>query len=150
MRVKRKFVENNMEVRIKKVMDGACLPQKAHAQDAGFDLMACKVERVGFDEIVCHTGLAFEIPDGYVGLLFPRSSIARTAMMLKNSVGVLDSCYRGEVTFKFRQLDNGDTYNAGDKIGQIIIMPYPEIVFVESDNLSETERGSGCYGSTGR
>ena len=126
------------------------MPQKAHAQDAGFDLRACKVERIGFDKIVCHTGLAFEIPDGYVGLLFPRSSIARTAMMLKNSVGVLDSCYRGEVTFKFRQLDNGDTYNAGDKIGQIIIMPYPEIVFVESDNLSETERGSGGYGSTGR
>ena len=150
MRVKHKFGENNMKVRIKKVMDGACLPQKAHTQDAGFDLRACKVERIGLDEIVCHTGLAFEIPDGYVGLLFPRSSIARTAMMLKNSVGVLDSCYRGEVTFKFRQLDNGDTYNAGDKIGQIIIMPYPEIVFVESDNLSETERGSGGYGSTGR
>ena len=92
-----------MEVRIKKVMDGAVMPTKAHAADAGFDLRACKVERVGFDEIVCHTGLAFEVPDGYVGLLFPRSSIARTAMMLKNSVGVLDSCYRGEVTFKCRR-----------------------------------------------
>lgn len=139
-----------MEVKVKKVIDCAVMPTKAHAADAGFDLRACKVKRVGFDEIVCHTGLAFEIPDGHVGLLFPRSSIARTAMMLKNSVGVLDSCYRGEVTFKFRQLDNGDTYNVGDKIGQIIIMPYPEIVFVESDNLSDTERGSGGYGSTGR
>lgn len=71
-------------------------------------------------------------------------------MMLKNSVGVLDSCYRGEVTFKFRQLDNGDTYNVGDKIGQIIIMPYPEIEFEETDSLSESDRGTGGYGSTGR
>ena len=98
-----------MEVRIKKVMDGAVMPTKAHAQDAGFDLVACKVERNGFNEIVCHTGWAFEIPDGHFGLLFPRSSIAKYPIMLKNSVGVLDSNYRGEVTFKFRQMENGDT-----------------------------------------
>ena len=139
-----------MEVRIKKVMDGAVMPTKAHAQDAGFDLVACRVECNGFNEIVCHTGLAFEIPDGHFGLLFPRSSIAKYPIMLKNSVGVLDSNYRGEVTFKFRQMENGDTYHVGDRIGQIIILPYPEIKFVESEELSDTERGSGGYGSTGR
>ncbi len=130
-------------------MEGAVMPAKAHAQDAGFDLTACGIELKG-SEVICHTGLAFEIPDGYVGLLFPRSSIAKTGMMLKNSVGVLDSCYRGEVTFKFRRLDDGKTYEAGDRIGQIIILPYPEINFVESEELSDTERGSGGYGSTGR
>ena len=138
-----------MEVKIKKMMPGASIPVKAHEGDAGFDLSACAVVKNN-DEIVCHTGLAFEIPAGYVGLLFPRSSIAKTAMMLKNSVGVLDSCYRGEVTFKFRVLDRGDVYRVGDKIGQIIIMPYPAIDFVEVEKLSETDRGEGGYGSTGR
>lgn len=139
-----------MDVRIKKTMPDAVIPAKAHGGDAGFDLFAASVERTVYDEIVCHTGLAFEIPDGYVGLLFPRSSIAGKPLMLKNSVGVLDSCYRGEVTFKFRQISDGDIYRRGDKVGQIIIMPYPEINFIESDELSETERGEGGYGSTGR
>lgn len=131
-------------------MPDAVIPVKAHSGDAGFDLFAASVERTAYDEVVCHTGLAFEIPEGHVGLLFPRSSIASKPLVLKNSVGVLDSCYRGEVTFKFRQIENGEIYRRGDKIGQIIIMPYPEIGFIESDELSETARGDGGYGSTGR
>ena len=139
-----------MEVKIKKTMPDAVIPAKAHEGDAGFDLYAASVERTVYDEIVCHTGLAFEIPDGHVGLLFPRSSIAGKPLTLKNSVGVLDSCYRGEVTFKFRQVGNGDVYRRGDRIGQIIIIPYPEVKFVECDELNDTERGEGGYGSTGR
>lgn len=139
-----------MLVKFKKVMDGAVKPKKAHSQDAGFDLVACKVEWNG-NEVTCHTGLAFEIPEGHVGLLFPRSSIARTGMMLKNSVGVLDSCYRGEVTFKFICMpDGGASYSEGDRIGQLIIIPYPEIEFEEADSFSETDRSTGGYGSTGR
>lgn len=139
-----------MLVKFKKVMDGAFEPKKAHSQDAGFDLVACKIEWNGNEE-VCHTGLAFEIPDGHMGLLFPRRSIAKTGMMLKNSVGVLDSCDRGEVTFTFSCLpDGGVSYSEGDRVGQLIIIPYPEIEFEEVESLSDSDRGTGGYGSIGR
>ena len=139
-----------MKVKIKKLNENAVIPSYSKQGDAGLDLTATSMTIDEYGNIVYGTGLAFEIPDGHFGLLFPRSSIAKYPIMLKNSVGVLDSNYRGEVTFKFRQMENGDTYHVGDRIGQIIILPYPEIKFVESEELSDTERGSGGYGSTGR
>lgn len=104
---------------------------------------------------VCYgTNRAFEIPQGYVGLLFPRSSNANKDLLLSNSVGVLDSGYRGEVMFKFKYNssleDRMKSYQVGDRIGQLIIIPYPTIEFVESEELSESERGYGSYGSTGK
>ena len=154
-----------MKVRIKKLNESAVIPHKAHATDAGFDLVATSFH---YDENGCAvygTGLAFEIPKGYVGLLFPRSSNAKMDLTLTNSVGVIDSGYRGEVMLKFKPslYWGGDAhipmarhaltnyiYEVGDRIGQLIIIPYPEIEFIESNELSDSERGTGGYGSTGK
>lgn len=146
---------DKMKVRIKKLNEKAVIPTKAHATDAGFDLY-CTSREVNWEkrQLVCHTGLAFEIPEGYVGLLFPRSSVSNKPLMMANSVGVVDSCYRGEVTAKFNITDTRQSafshYQEGDRIAQMIIIPYPEIEFEEADSLSESDRGTGGYGSTGR
>lgn len=152
-----KFLEliDKMKVRIKKLNDNAVMPSKAHAADAGFDLY-CTSKEIDWTkrQIVCHTGLAFEIPEGYVGLIFPRSSVSNKPLMMANSVGVVDSCYRGEVTAKFNITDTRQSafshYQEGDRIAQMIIIPYPAIEFEEADSLSESDRGTGGYGSTGR
>lgn len=146
---------DKMKVRIKKLNDNAVMPTKAHATDAGFDLY-CTSKEIDWmkRQIVCHTGLAFEIPEGHVGLIFPRSSVSNKPLMMANSVGVVDSCYRGEVTAKFNITDTRQSafshYQEGDRIAQMIIIPYPEIEFEETDSLSESDRGTGGYGSTGR
>lgn len=151
-----------MKVRIKRLYEDAKLPTKAHDDDAGFDLYAHSKSFDDEGNVVYGVGVAFEIPKGYVGLLFPRSSNAKKDLLLSNSVGVLDSGYRGEVLFKFKPsmvfyegrpthaFSKNIIYEIGDRIGQIIIMPYPEVEFVEVDELSETERGAGSYGSSGR
>ena len=139
-----------MEVKIKKLHSNAIIPTYSKAGDAGLDLTAIKVERDEHCNYVYHTGLAIEIPQGYVGLIFPRSSISKTDMSLRNSVGVIDSGYRGEIIFKFNcNVINRTIYHEGDRVGQLIIMPYPHITLVETDELSGTERGIGGFGSTG-
>lgn len=160
-----------MKVKIKKLNPNAVIPSYALDGDAGMDLTAVSKTEDEYGNIVYGTGLAFEIPKGCVGLLFPRSSNAKKDLALSNAVGVLDSTYRGEVTLKFkRQLkivekeidrtaysnivesdfDQYASYECGDRIGQIIIFPYPTIEFEEVDELSETERGRGGFGSTGK
>lgn len=142
-----------MKVKIKKLDDMAVLPYYATDGAAGMDLTATSKEYDSNGCVVYGTSLAFEIPKGYVGLLFPRSSNAKKNLILSNSVGVLDSDYRGEVFFKFKPLCSeyeGEQYQIGDKIGQIVILPYPYIEFEFADELSETTRGVGGYGSTGR
>lgn len=140
-----------MKVKIKRLHKDAVIPQYSREGDAGLDMTAT---RMCFDDDgnVCYgTGLAFEIPKGYVGLLFPRSSNAKKDLLLSNSVGVLDSCFRGEVMLKYKtQVQGKNIYSVGDRIGQIIILPYPTIEFEEVDELSETERGVGGFGSTGK
>lgn len=139
-----------MKVRIKKLVKEAVVPKYAKPGDAGMDLTATSKFNDEFGCVVYGTGLAFEIPTGYVGLLFPRSSNAKKDLLLSNSVGVIDSGYRGEVMFKFKTTDiNGCQYEIGDRIGQIIIMPFPQIEFVEANELSTTERGEGGFGHTG-
>ena len=95
-----------------------------------------------------------EIPDGHVGLIYPRSSVSKTPHSLRNHVGVIDSGYRGEIVFKFGWVESSsnsvEIYNAGDRIGQIIIMPYPKVEFIEVDELSTSDRGVGGFGSTGQ
>lgn len=140
-----------MKVNIKKLDEKAVIPSYSKDGDAGMDLTATSVSVDEYGKVVYGTGLAFEIPKGYVGLLFPRSSNAKKDLLLTNSVGVLDSGYRGEVTFKFLPTkQGGECYAVGDRIGQVIILPYPYIEFEVTDNLSETERGNGGYGSTGK
>jgi dUTP pyrophosphatase len=142
-----------MEVKIKKLVKTAITPKYAKDGDAGMDLTATS-KWYDDDNNVCYgTGIAMEIPKGYVGLVFPRSSNAKQDLILSNSVGVIDSGYRGEIKFKFKLVEDrhlAKDYNIGDRVGQIIIMPYPIIEFVEVDELSETERGKGGYGSSGK
>ena len=144
-----------MEVKFKKLSDKAVTPTYAHDGDAGLDLTATgihsEINECGQFVIVYHTGLAFEIPKGYVGLIFPRSSIAKKSLTLTNCVGVIDSNYRGEVLAKFKNT-TGDSvpavYPIGAKFAQLIIMPYPIVSLIESDELSSTERGEGGFGSS--
>lgn len=144
--------KDGLKVKIKKLHPDAVIPTKAHASDAGFDLTAVwsgwdnanKVFEYGF-------GLSFEIPEGFVGLIFPRSSIFRKDLFLTNCVGVIDSGYRGEVSAKFKSTTGRipDSYNVGERVAQMIIMPIPQVTFVEVKELSDTDRGTGGYGSTG-
>lgn len=190
-----------MKVKIKKLHPDAVIPKKAHATDAGFDLVATSRVFAADGTATYGTGLAFEIPEGHVGLLFPRSSIYKQDQMQTNCVGVLDAGYRNEVFFKFKptliyadnpeiiphkatrpdQHDGTDqvdastqqvtfygrnkrypdvsfgcepfpfrAYEVGERIGQLIIIPYPEIEFEEAEELSDSERGQGGFGSTGK
>ena len=140
-----------MKVKIKRLNENAIIPRYAKEGDAGLDLTATSVAEDDKGNIVYGTGIAVEIPKGYVGLVFPRSSIANKSLTLTNSVGVIDSGYRGEIMFKFKNFDDYvSIYKVGERIGQLIIMPYPTIEFEEVDKLSETERGTGGYGSSGK
>lgn len=140
-----------MFVKIKKLHNNAVVPQYAKAGDAGMDLVATEVtDGYGFS-VTYGTGLAMEIPEGYVGLVFPRSSIRKYDLSLTNCVGVIDSGYRGEIQATFRKEAGipSKRYDVGDKIAQMIILPYPSIQFIETDELSDTDRGAGGFGSTG-
>ena len=150
-----------MKVKVKKLNENAVIPIYAKSGDAGLDLTATSKFFDAYGNICYGCGLAFEIPQGYVGLVFPRSSVSKKQISLSNAVGVIDSGYRGEVVMKFKPslaLDSGQcvteihtygNYNVGDRVAQMIIMPYPNIELEESDELSETERNDGGYGSTG-
>jgi dUTP pyrophosphatase len=175
-----------MQVKIKRLSENAVVPTYGKPGDAGMDLTATTMHFDAEGNVVYGTGMAFEIPEGYVGLLFPRSSNAKKDLLLTNSVGVIDSGYRGEVSFKFKPaaffaddawaepgtigndsetfdytiLPKGQNqdhhgyepqfYKVGERVGQIIIMPYPQVTFEEVSELSSTERGEGAFGSTGK
>lgn len=142
-----------MIVKIKKLHENAVIPAYAKPGDAGLDLTATSVVTDEYGNVVYGTGLAIEIPYGYAGLLFPRSSNSKTDLYLTNHVGVVDSGYRGEIMFKYRPLDgilNSKIYQVGERVGQIVILPYPAVSFEEVEQLSDTERGEGGYGSTGK
>lgn len=136
-----------MEVKIMKISETAIIPKYAKVGDAGLDLTATTISK-SEDIVTYGTGLAIEIPKGYVGLLFPRSSIYKTGLNLCNSVGVIDSGFRGEITLKFDCKNVIKQYTVGHRIGQIVIIPYPNVEFVEVGELSKTERGEQGYGST--
>lgn len=142
-----------MHVNIKKLHKDAVIPKYAKDGDAGLDLTAISSKTDEYGNVVYGTGLAIEIPKGYVGLIFPRSSISKTVLSLCNSVGVIDSGYRGEIMLKYRvasRQENRFVYSIGERIGQLIIMPYPKVELVEVDELSDTERGENGFGSTGQ
>ena len=138
-----------MNVNIKKLHPDAVIPRYAKRGDAGLDLTAVDVIADGAT-LTYKTGLAVEIPPWHVGLLFPRSSVYKTGQTLTNCVGVIDSGYRGEIMLKYTLSPYQREYDIGDRVGQLIIMPYPKIHFVEVENLTPTDRGEGGYGSTGR
>lgn len=143
-----------MELKIKRLTEDAILPIRAHKGDAGIDLTCTtitqEINECGQLIIVYHTGLAMEIPEGYVGLLFPRSSIANKSLSLTNSVGVIDSGYRGEVMAKMRSTTDvvPAIYKPGERFAQLVIVPIPEVEITEVAELSETDRGEDGFGST--
>lgn len=148
-----------MNVKIKKLHEGAVIPAYAKPGDAGLDLVATSYEYK--ENIDCHvygTGLAVEIPEGYVGLIYPRSSNRKTDAYMCNHVGVIDSGYRGEVMLSFKNRDKNvdctieqltKPYEVGNRVAQLIIMPYPKIKFIEVDELSSSDRGEAGHGSSG-
>jgi dUTP pyrophosphatase len=176
-----------MKVKIKRLHTDAIIPSYATQGDAGMDMTAVTayIDESGLF-IEYGTGISVEIPEGYVGLLFPRSSLSKTSLILANHVGVVDSGYRGEIKFRFKELNmrlqkmdssilkilqedrkrknlplltgpsensiwvaSETAYYIGDRIGQLIIVPYPLIEFEEVEELTDSQRGSGAYGSTG-
>lgn len=140
-----------MRVGIKKLHPNAVTPSYANPGDAGMDLTAVEIINDEGFQVTYKTGIAFEIPLGYVGLIFPRSSVRNQQIILSNCVGVIDSGYRGEIQFTFNKLAGipSKRYEVGDRVGQIIIMPIPQIELVELDDLSGSERGEGGFGSSG-
>ena len=143
-----------MQVKIKKVNSLAQIPSYAKDGDAGMDLIATSIISETDTQITYGLGVVLEIPKGFVGLVFPRSSIRKTRLQLSNSVGVIDSGYRGELQATFNKINNNSVsendYKVGDRVAQIMIIPHPPIEFEEADELSDTERGEGGFGSTGK
>lgn len=136
-----------VKIKIKKLREDAIVPQYAHHGDAGMDIVAVS-KRVTGKFVEYGTGLAFEIPEDYVLLVFPRSSVSNKDLMMANSVGVLDSGYRGELFIRFQNLGE-EHYEIGERIGQVILIPYPRMEVEEVEELSESSRGDGGFGSTG-
>ena len=141
-----------MRVRIKKLNPNAVIPKYAKDNDAGLDLVATTIKENTTFQITYGLGIALEIPDGFVGLIFPRSSIRNTELILSNSVGVVDAGYRGELQATFNKSNGLDSiaYKVGDRVCQLIIIPHPIIEFKEVEELNNTERGEGGFGSTGK
>lgn len=141
-----------MELKFRKLHMSAVLPQHSKPGDAGLDLTVTMIIDQG-EKVKHNYGLAVEIPEGYVGLLFPRSSIHKNVERLSNSVGVIDSGYRGEIMAVFDVNPENifdDLYTEGQRSAQLIVVPYATCETVWADELSQTERGSGGYGSTGK
>ncbi len=140
-----------MQVRFKKLYPYAVIPSYATTGDAGLDMVAVDLSDTP-EQVTYYTGIAVEIPEGHVGLLFPRSSIRKYQLALSNSVGVVDSGYRGEIQFTFNKTSGPASfkYKTGERIGQLVILPYPSIEAIEATELSDSERGEGGFGSTGK
>lgn len=143
------MIGRKMNVRL---FDGAELPRYAHEGDAGLDLRITNdvTLRPG-ERATVGTGVAVEIPQGCVGLVFPRSGLAsKHGITLSNSVGVIDSGYRGEIgATLLNQSDETTTLDAGTRVCQLIVMPFVPCELVPCDELTETERGADGFGSTG-
>lgn len=135
-----------MKLKIK-LAEGATLPSKAHSEDAGFDLTATSMKYHN-NFVEYGTGVFLEIPDGHMGLIFPRSSISKYQLSMCNSVGVIDSNYRGELMIRFTSLGSLH-YKTGDRIGQLVIIPIPAVELEQVDSLDDTERSEGGFGSSG-
>lgn len=152
VKVLEKCKKTKNSLKFKKLKDNAVVPTQANPGDAGFDLTAITKEWDGDLDILTYgTGLAVEIPEGHVGLLFPRSSVYKTGLSLANCVGVIDSGYRGEIMLKYyigqRPKRN---FNEGERVGQLVVMPYAALTAIEASELSETKRGVGGFGSSGK
>lgn len=137
-----------MNIKIKKLSKDAVIPSYAKIGDAALDLTAVSISYTN-SYVEYGTGLAIEIPEGFAGFVFPRSSISNYDLNLCNSVGVIDSNYRGEIKLRFKTVYNQKVYNIGDRIGQLIIMPIHKIELELTEELNDSIRGSSGFGSSG-
>lgn len=159
-----------MEIKIKRLTHTALIPTKAHASDACFDLYLDAPDAIyhewnGGVEVktargikirphetaVLHTGIAMETPIGYYAAIYARSSLGKQGLRPANCVGIIDAAYRGEVFVAlYNDSDETRIVCHGDRIAQMAILPVLDVKLVEADKLSETERGNGCFGSSGK
>lgn len=142
-----------MQIKFKKLRPNAKAPSFAKDGDAGADLTVATSQWVNENKIRYFFGIAVEIPRGFVGLIFPRSSLHKTGMLLSNCVGVIDSGYRGEITAVFHVgqfHEEAPIYSEGERACQLVIVEIPTVEYVQANSLSDTERGTGGYGSSGR
>lgn len=152
---KRNKMSKKVKIFVKKLNEAAKLPLRAHPSDAGADVFATSKRYIDLDnDIVSYgTGIALAIPDGYWVDLRARSSVYKTGQFLANGVGTIDSGYRGEIMAVFYANHiKVSSYNIGDKIAQLVVMPNVspmDVEFVEVDELPDSERGEGGFGSTG-
>jgi dUTP pyrophosphatase len=149
------FSSKGMVVKFKKLLPNAVTPKYSKEGDAGMDLTITSIISETTTDVTYGFGIALEIPKGFVGLVFPRSSVRKYDLSLTNCVGVIDSGYRGEIQATFKKTNwlkgnDSEKYEVGDRGAQIMLLAYPQIDFVETDNLSETSRGDGGFGSTGK
>ncbi len=143
-----------MKVNIKKLNENAIIPTYGTEFSAGADLYNLPGDAVSIpahSTVLLHTGLAIEIPDGYVGLIFARSGLAsKRGLAPANKVGVIDSDYRGEwMVAMHNHTDEERTVDGGERIAQMVIVPFIKADFDLVNELSETDRGAGGFGSTG-
>ena len=138
-------------VKVKKLNSNAVIPSYSKVGDAGMDLTITSIIENTTFSVSYGFGIAIEIPQNFVGLIFPRSSVRNQDLILSNCVGVIDSGYRGEIQATFKKTNGLDSikYKVGERGAQIIILPYPTIYMTEVPELSNTERGTGGFGSTG-
>lgn len=145
-----------MELKVKKLTLDAIIPTYATDGSGCFDIYSTTAGDV-FEDLTFDTGLSFEIPQGFVMLVFSRSGHGfKSGIRLANCVGVIDSDYRGELKVKLTNDSSNKTsrlnwltVNKGDRIAQALVIPYPQVQFIEVDELTSTERGVGGFGSTG-
>ena len=144
-----------MTVKIKKLDEKAITPTYGTEYSAGADLYALSAAPItigGGETVLIHTGISMEIPEGYVGLVFARSGLAtKKNLAPANKVGVIDSDYRGEIMVALHNHGASEqTVEGGERIAQIAIVPFLKAEFNECDELSDTLRGAGGFGSTGK
>lgn len=139
-----------MKIRFKKLSENAVMPKKAHKADAGFDLTATQDYIINENgRVLIDTGIAVEIPNGYFGMVTGRSGNT-IRYGLVGQLGIIDSGYTGSIgVMLFNTTKFEKRIRKGERVGQLIIMPAPEVEFEEADKLSESDRGTGGYGSTG-
>ncbi|HJZ36389.1 MAG TPA: dUTP diphosphatase [Solirubrobacterales bacterium] len=143
-----------MDLRVAKLKDNAVIPTRAHPGDAGLDLYSTEIAHLGPGERwSVGTGIALEIPEGHAGLVLPRSGLAREhGIALVNAPGLIDAGYRGEVRVLLLNTDPAETVRieAGARIAQLVVTPVAIAAPVEVTELSDTARGEGGFGSSGR
>jgi dUTP pyrophosphatase len=143
-----------VQIPVVKLKEEAVLPSRAHEGDAGLDLYACEAAHLGPEERwSVGTGVAVEVPDGHAGLVLPRSGLAREhGISLVNAPGLIDSGYRGELRVLLLNTDPAEIFRVepGERIAQLVVVPIALAEPVEVEALSESARGDGGFGSSGR